>query len=69
MNFYIVMQGRTYAEEKQHEVICSSKTDKIGQPQHFWERMKDVRRGDVVFHYVKGDIVAISTVFIRIKLK
>lgn len=62
MNFYIVMQGRTYIEEKQHGVICSLTTDKKGEPMHFWERMKDVQVGDILFHFVKGEIVALSTV-------
>lgn len=60
MNFYIVMQGRTYEDEKAHGVIWSHVIDKSGQNQHFWERMKEVQAGDAIFHYVKGDIVAIS---------
>ncbi|MER2191668.1 MAG: HNH endonuclease [Solibacillus sp.] len=60
MNFYIVMQGRNYIEEKEHQIIWSQQLDKSGQTQHFWERMKEVKSGDVIFHYVKGEIVAIS---------
>ena len=62
MNFYIVMQGRTYEDEKAHGVIWSHVIDKSGQNHHFWERMKEVQAGDAVFHYVKGDIVAVSIV-------
>ena len=61
MNFYIVMQGRTYEEEKKHGVICSQIIDKKGETPHFWGRMKEVLTGDLIFHYVKGEIVAIST--------
>lgn len=60
MNFYIVMQGKTYAEEKSRGVIWSPIIDKSGQTPHFWERMKEVEAGDVIFHYVKGEIVAVS---------
>lgn len=61
MNFYIVMQGRTFEEEKAHEVICSSILNKKGETPHSWARMKEVEPGDFIFHYVKGEIVAIST--------
>lgn len=60
MKFYIVMQGRTYIEEKEKSVIWSHQIDKSGQTPHFWERMKDVKQGDAIFHYVKGEIVAVS---------
>lgn len=62
MNFYIVMQGRTYIEEKANNIIWSHQIDKSGQTPHFWERMKEVVAGDAIFHYVKGDMVAISIV-------
>ena len=62
MNFYIVMQGRTYIEEKVKSVIWSHIIDKSGQTPHFWERMKEVTAGDAIFHYVKGEIVAVSIV-------
>ncbi|MCM3357763.1 HNH endonuclease signature motif containing protein [Psychrobacillus sp. MER TA 171] len=60
MNFYIVMQGQTYIEEKQHSIIWSKQVDKSGMRPPFWERMKEVQAGDCIFHYVKGDIVAVS---------
>ncbi|WP_068985412.1 HNH endonuclease [Lysinibacillus xylanilyticus] len=62
MNFYIVMQGRTYKEEKHSGVIWSHQADKRGQTPHFWERMKEVKAGDRIFHYRKGEIVAMSIV-------
>lgn len=62
MNFYIVMQGRTYIEEKANGLIWSLQQDKTGQPHHFWERMKEVTEGDAIFHYVRGEIMAVSIV-------
>lgn len=60
MNFYIVMQGQTFEEEKEHGIIWSQQIDKRGQSHHFWERLKEVKPGDFIFHYVKGEIVAVS---------
>ena len=60
MNSFIVMQGDTYHEEKEAGVIWSPKEDRGGQVPHSWKRLKEVRQGDPIFHYVKGDIVAVS---------
>lgn len=60
MNFYIVMQGRTYEMEQANEMICSEIFNKKGETPHFWSRMKEVVSGDFIFHYVKGEIVAVS---------
>ena len=60
MESYIVMQGRTYQEEKELGVLWSLQRDSVGNVHHFWERMKEVAEGDRIFHYVRGDIVAIS---------
>lgn len=60
MNFYIVMQGRTYELEQENGIICSEIFNRKGETPHFWERMKDIVSGDFIFHYVKGDIVAVS---------
>ena len=61
MNNYIVMQGQTYEEEKELGIIWSQQQDKGGTVPHSWQRMKEVQKGDCIFHYVKGFIVAIST--------
>lgn len=60
MSNYIVMQGETYEEDKDLGVIWSPIYDKTGIEQHFWARMRKVKKGDCIFHYVKGAIVAIS---------
>ncbi|WP_301110016.1 HNH endonuclease [Sporosarcina sp.] len=60
MESYIVMQGRTYHVEKELGILFSLRQDSAGNEHHFWERMKEVVEGDRIFHYVKGDIVAIS---------
>ncbi len=60
MNNFIVMQGHTYQEEKDLGIIWSPQQDKGGNVPHSWQRMTEVKEGDRVFHYVKGNIVAIS---------
>ena len=60
MNSFIVMQGHTYQEEKEQGIIWSPQKDKGGNTPHSWLRMTEVKKGDRVFHYVKGNIVAIS---------
>ncbi|PFD75195.1 restriction endonuclease [Bacillus cereus] len=60
MNHFIVMQGHTYLEEKELEIIWSPKKDRGGNVPHSWKRMMDVKEGDRIFHYVKGNIVAVS---------
>jgi putative restriction endonuclease len=60
MNSYIVMQGHTYKEEKDLGIIWSPKLDQGGNVPHSWLRMTEVEAGDRVFHYVKGNVMAIS---------
>ncbi|MDP4549779.1 HNH endonuclease [Alkalihalobacillus macyae] len=62
MNCFIVMQGDTYQEEKDACVIWSPKEDKSGNEPHSWKRLKEVHAGDQLFHYVRGNIVAVSIV-------
>lgn len=60
MNSFIVMQGHTYEEEKGLGIIWSPQQDQGGNVPHSWKRMTEVKEGDQVFHYVKGNIVAVS---------
>lgn len=62
MNAYIVMQGETYHEEKNAGLIWAPETDKAGMVPHSYQRLMEVKKGDRIFHYVKGAIVAISVV-------
>ncbi|MBT2759276.1 HNH endonuclease [Mesobacillus foraminis] len=60
MNSFIVMQGETYNEERKLGILWSPQRDKGGLVPHSWKRMTEVEEGDRVFHYVKGNIIAIS---------
>ena len=46
MAFWWVSQNKTYYEEKEGG---------------YWETMKDVRKGDIIFSYYQQQIVAFST--------
>jgi|GEM_PF-966377 len=62
MNSFIVMQGETYHAEQSAGVLWTPQIDKSGMVPHSWKRMNEVKKGDIVFHYVKGYVVAISRV-------
>lgn len=62
MNCLIVMQGETYDEERKQSILQTSVFDRAGSHHFSWENMKDLQVHDVVFHYVKGSIVAVSVV-------
>lgn len=54
------MQGHTYQEEKELGFIWAAKQDSSGMPSHSWQRMTEVEEGDLIFHYVRGNILAVS---------
>lgn len=54
------MQGQTYDIEKQKGIIWAPQKDKNGNIPHSWLRMNEVKYGDRIFHYLKGEIVAVS---------
>jgi len=60
MQSFVVMQGQTYQEEKELGMIWSREQASDGSLPHSWLRVIEVNEGDRIFHYVKGDIVAIS---------
>lgn len=59
---YLVFQGDTYNEERTGQFIWAPKFTKDGRTMHHWERLLDVREGDVIFHCSDGYIQAISRV-------
>lgn len=60
MNGFIVMQGETYQEEKRLGMLWSPRKDKSGAVPPSYKRMQEVKKGDRIFHYVRGAIVAVS---------
>lgn len=60
LNSFIVMQGETYQEEKRMGLLWTPQHDKSGMVPHSYRRMEEIKKGDRIFHYVKGFIIAIS---------
>lgn len=54
------MQGHTYQEEKEAGFIWAAKQNRGGMPSHSWDRVSEVEEGDLIFHYVSGEILAVS---------
>lgn len=57
---YLVFQGGTYSEEFSGQFIWAPKCTKGGGTCHHWDRLMNVREGDIIFHCADGYIQAIS---------
>lgn len=57
---YLVFQGGTFDEESTGQFLWAPKANKDGYQFHHWNRMMDVREGDVILHCSNGYIKAIS---------
>lgn len=57
---YLVFQGDTFDEECKGQFIWAPKYTKRGGTCHHWDRLMDVREGDVIFHCSNGYIQAVS---------
>ena len=57
---YLVFQGSTYDEERQGGFIWAPKHNAGGHKCHHWDRLQDVKKGDIIFHCSGGYIRAIS---------
>lgn len=59
MTFY-VFQGSTFEQEYQGGYLWAPVTNKAGDTFHHWERLLDVRPGDVILHGYNGNVQAVS---------
>jgi len=57
---YLVFQGDTFEEEYLGRFLWAPKFTKSGGTCHHWDRMTEIRQGDVIFHCSNGFIRAIS---------
>ena len=60
MTFY-VFQGKTFDQESRGGYIWAPVSNKAGDTFHHWDRLLDVRPGDIIFHGCDGYIQAVST--------
>jgi hypothetical protein len=58
---FFVFQGNTFDEESSGGYIWAPITNKKGSNIHHWNRLLDVRIGDIILHGCDGSVVAIST--------
>ena len=57
---YLVFQGATFLEESTGEYIWAPLYAQNGTTMHHWDRLLDLRAGDVIFHCADGYIQALS---------
>lgn len=57
---FFVFQGNTFDEESSGGYIWAPITNKKGSNIHHWNRLFDVRNGDIILHGCNGSVVAIS---------
>ena len=57
---FFVFQGTTFDRESRHGYMWAPITNKEGQSFHHWDRLLDVRKGDIILHGCDGHIQAIS---------
>jgi len=55
-----VSQNRTWKQESSGGYLWAPLIGKGGRVPFHWETMREVRPGDLIFHYVRGQIVAMS---------
>lgn len=59
---FLVFQGSTFEEESSGGYIWAPINSRDGRSLHHWERLLELRLGDVIFHCADGKIRAISCV-------
>lgn len=60
-SFWWVNQGQTFEQERAEGFIWAPQESQAGADLHHWSNVSKVRQGDVVFHYSRGEIRAISS--------
>lgn len=59
---YYCFQGGSFNDEYAGGYIWAPYESKYGMKFHYWDRLKDLKAGDMIFHAVHGKIRAISLV-------
>lgn len=60
--FWWVNQGGSFEKERANGTIWCPQIDKSGSPQHHWTNLSKVKPGDVVIHYARQEIRALSMI-------
>ena len=57
---FFVFQGNTFDKEYKGGYIWAPVSDRAGNKPHHWERLLDVRQGDIILHGCDGCVKAVS---------
>jgi 5-methylcytosine-specific restriction protein B len=69
MKCWWVNQGDGYREERQLACLWSPMLGGDGRTIPHWEAMKEIQKGDIIFHYCKGSIKAYSYALAEAEIK
>ena len=58
--YFFVFQNKNYNKEFDGGYLCAPKLTENGKRKSHWERMKEIRSGDLIIHSYKKQILAIS---------
>lgn len=58
--YFFVFQNKNYSKELYGGYLCAPKFTESGKRKSHWERMKEIRSGDLIIHSYKKQILAIS---------
>src|SRR5690606_22861079 len=60
MNYFVVFQNQTYEEEKRGQYLWAPQKTKNNKSLFYWDSMKNVRPGDVVFSMYKQQLYSVN---------
>jgi hypothetical protein len=60
-NYWVVNQGKTFTDEFEGGYLWAPITNKAGHQNTYYTNVTKVKKGDVIFSFVKGKLVAINT--------
>ncbi|WP_335871099.1 HNH endonuclease [Bacillus sp. 2205SS5-2] len=60
MNYFFVFQNKSYLKEKTGGYLWAPKRNKNGGRVSHWDRMEEVRKGDLIIHSFNKKVIAVS---------
>ena len=60
MNYFLYSKIKTFHQEHQGGYLWAPQYGNSGRTASHWSKMKEVKRGDVIIHSYKKQIIAIS---------
>ncbi|MCX7950921.1 MAG: hypothetical protein N2594_03110 [Clostridiales bacterium] len=60
MTYFIVFQNKTFEQESKGGFLWAPRSNKEGRRFFHWDNMKEIKKGDLIFHSYRGKIAAIS---------